>query len=97
MMQTSETRFSIAGRARSGHIRPGGYWRSRATVNQSLELIRQLEAAVRDAGAVMERLNQDSVRIAEMVDVINGVADQTNLLASMPPSKRRAPGRQARI
>jgi len=46
-----------------------------------LELIRQLEAAVRDAGAVMERLNQDSVRIAEMVDVINGVADQTNLLA----------------
>jgi methyl-accepting chemotaxis protein len=58
-----------------------GTGRSRATVNQSLELIRQLEAAVQDAGAVMERLNQDSVRIVEMVDVINEVADQTNLLA----------------
>jgi len=82
MMQTSEdavqqSRDALAA-ATSAQADTG---RSRATVNQSLELIRQLEAAVRDAGAVMERLNQDSVRIAEMVDVINGVADQTNLLA----------------
>jgi len=55
--------------------------RGRATVSQSLELMRQLESAVRDASAVMQRLNQDSARIAEMVDVINEVADQTNLLA----------------
>jgi methyl-accepting chemotaxis protein len=55
--------------------------RSRVTVNQSLKRIRQLEAAVQDAGAVMERLNRDSLRIAEMVDVINEVADQINLLA----------------
>jgi len=32
--------------------------RSRATVGESLELMRQLETAVRDAGAVMQRLNQ---------------------------------------
>ncbi len=55
--------------------------RGRATVSQSLELMRQLEAAVLDAGAVVQRLNQDSAHIGEMVDVINEVADQTNLLA----------------
>jgi methyl-accepting chemotaxis protein len=55
--------------------------RGRATVSKSLELLRQLEAAVQDAGTVMQRLHQDSARIAEMVDVINEVADQTNLLA----------------
>jgi methyl-accepting chemotaxis protein len=55
--------------------------RGRATVGKFLELIRELEIAVRDAGEVMMRLNQDSLHIAEMVDVIDEVADQTNLLA----------------
>ena len=47
----------------------------RAAVSQSVELLRQLEAAVQDAGAVIQRLNQDSSHIAAMVDVINEVAD----------------------
>ena len=55
--------------------------RGRTTVSSSLILLRQLEAAVRDTGSVMQRLNQDSAHIAAMVDVINEVADQTNLLA----------------
>ena len=54
---------------------------SRVTVNESLVMMRQLETAVQEAGQVMVRLNQDSARIAEMVDVINEVADQTNMLA----------------
>lgn len=82
MMQTSEdavqqSREALAAAA-SAQADTG---RSRATVSESLELMRQLEAAVKDAGAVMLRLNQDSARIGEMVDVINEVADQTNLLA----------------
>ena len=55
--------------------------RGRAAVSQSVELLRQLEAAVQDAGAVIQRLNQDSSHIAAMVDVNNEVADPTNLLA----------------
>ena len=47
----------------------------RAAVSQSVALLRQLEAAVQDAGAVIQRLNQDSSHIAAMVDVINEVAD----------------------
>lgn len=53
----------------------------RAAVQKSLDTMRQLEAAAKDAGEAMLRLEGDSARITEMVEVINDVADQTNLLA----------------
>lgn len=36
---------------------------------------------VRDTNALIQGVNQDAARILEMVEIINGIADQTNILA----------------
>ncbi|AOU97465.1 hypothetical protein BI364_05290 [Acidihalobacter yilgarnensis] len=64
-----------AGRAREATAR------GRGVVNTSRDTITRLAEEIADAGRVMQRLNADSARIGDVVDLIKEIADQTNLLS----------------
>ena len=61
---------------------------TRASVNQ---LHQELDASQ----AVLARLNQDSQKISGILEVIGQIADQTNLLSLMRPSRRPGPASRA--
>lgn len=64
-----------------------------STANSS---IGELSKTVSDLGAVMNGLNDDSNKIASVVDVIRGIAEQTNLLALNAAIEAARAGEQGR-
>lgn len=53
----------------------------RSVVQRSADEIRRLADQLEDAAKVIHQLNEDSEEISAVLDVITGVAEQTNLLA----------------
>ncbi len=53
----------------------------REIVARATEGIRMLAAKVEETAAVMERLAEDSAKVGGVLEVIQGIAEQTNLLA----------------
>lgn len=68
---TAEAARRADGQARSGQ----------AVVDASAERVRQLANSMDAAVAAMERLESDTSDIGGILDIIDGLADQTNLLA----------------
>lgn len=50
-------------------------------LNETIQLIRTMAEKVSDTSQVIEKLKTESLEISSVLDVIRGIADQTNLLA----------------
>jgi methyl-accepting chemotaxis protein len=65
-------------------------------VHQSINGIRSMADNVREAADVIHHLEQDSEQIGSILDVIRGIADQTNLLALNAAIEAARAGEQGR-
>jgi len=65
-------------------------------VNQSINRINELAQAVERAATVIQRLEADSESIGTVLDVIRGIAEQTNLLALNAAIEAARAGEQGR-
>src|SRR5690554_2089987 len=65
-------------------------------IDNASNAITELSTTVRDLDAVLERLTEGSGKIASVVDVIRGVAEQTNLLALNAAIEAARAGEQGR-
>ncbi len=68
----------------------------RQVVGQTIEVIDSLAQEVRRAGEVIHRLENDSESIGGVLDVIRGIAEQTNLLALNAAIEAARAGEQGR-
>ena len=68
----------------------------KAVVNESITTIGQLAKRVEEAVAVIAKLAQDSEQIGSVVEVIRGIAEQTNLLALNAAIEAARAGEQGR-
>ena len=67
-----------------------------ATVSQTIESINQLANEVESAASVIHKLESESESIGTVLDVIRGIADQTNLLALNAAIEAARAGEQGR-
>lgn len=65
-------------------------------VNEAIQAIRQLAGEVRRSVDVISRLERESQEISSVLDVIQGIADQTNLLALNAAIEAARAGEQGR-
>lgn len=68
----------------------------RSVVNKSIESINHLANEIEDAAGVIGRLSTDSEDIGKVLDVIRGIAEQTNLLALNAAIEAARAGEQGR-
>ncbi|MBI3776341.1 MAG: methyl-accepting chemotaxis protein [Gammaproteobacteria bacterium] len=67
-----------------------------SVVNQAVDTINRLASEVEKATQVIEKLANDSTNIGTVLDVIRGIADQTNLLALNAAIEAARAGEQGR-
>lgn len=67
-----------------------------AEVQRTVEVINTLASEVEKAGGVIKKLEADSVQIGTVLDVIRGIAEQTNLLALNAAIEAARAGEQGR-
>ncbi|HSW62274.1 MAG TPA: methyl-accepting chemotaxis protein [Dissulfurispiraceae bacterium] len=67
-----------------------------AVVGQSVSEVQAIASTVAESSAVMQRLGNSSKEIGNIVDVINDIADQTNLLALNAAIEAARAGEQGR-
>lgn len=68
----------------------------RLVVQQTVDSIQVLAAEIEDAAGVIMRLSADSEEIGKVLDVIRGIAEQTNLLALNAAIEAARAGEQGR-
>jgi methyl-accepting chemotaxis protein len=68
----------------------------KGTVDESIATIHDLSASVEQAAGVIGRLEQDSIEIGGVLDVIRNIAEQTNLLALNAALEAARAGEQGR-
>ena len=68
----------------------------RSVVNQTVESINTLATEMQQASAVIKQLEADSESIGSVLDVIRGIAEQTNLLALNAAIEAARAGEQGR-
>ncbi|VAW77758.1 Methyl-accepting chemotaxis sensor/transducer protein [hydrothermal vent metagenome] len=70
--------------------------KGRAVVNETIQSIRNVAEGVEQATDVVNLLNNDAATISTIVDVIRGIAEQTNLLALNAAIEAARAGEQGR-
>ncbi|TPH17738.1 methyl-accepting chemotaxis protein [Litorilituus lipolyticus] len=70
--------------------------KGKAGVEQTIEKIGQLSEKLLDSEAVVKELEKESITIASVLDVIRGIAEQTNLLALNAAIEAARAGEQGR-
>ncbi|TAE22339.1 MAG: methyl-accepting chemotaxis protein [Candidatus Kapaibacterium sp.] len=88
--QTTSQAASIA--AQSGSQASGG----ETVMTQAITKIRDIARVVEDAAVIVQRLGNSSAEIGEIVQVIEEIADQTNLLALNAAIEAARAGEQGR-
>ncbi len=68
----------------------------RTVVNETIQSIRDVAGGVEQAAGVINNLNSDAATISTVVDVIRGIAEQTNLLALNAAIEAARAGEQGR-
>jgi len=68
----------------------------RQVVNGTIEAISELASEIEESAVVIEKLNGDSENIGTVLDVIKGIAEQTNLLALNAAIEAARAGEQGR-
>jgi len=68
----------------------------RTVVNETIKSIRAVAGGVEQAAGVINNLNSDAATISTVVDVIRGIAEQTNLLALNAAIEAARAGEQGR-
>ncbi len=69
---------------------------SRTVISTTLNSINEFAGGVESASTVIEALNQDSQKIGSVLEVIQGIAEQTNLLALNAAIEAARAGEQGR-
>ena len=68
----------------------------RQVVNESIDSMDKLASEIEQAGEVIHKLEEDGVKIGAVLDVIRGIAEQTNLLALNAAIEAARAGEQGR-
>ncbi|NEX22638.1 PAS domain-containing protein [Thiorhodococcus mannitoliphagus] len=92
----AEVANNTSAAADAAHQASGDAQNGRAVVRQSVDGIRQLADGVTEAAQTITRLETDSVNIGKILDVIRGIAGQTNLLALNAAIEAARAGEQGR-
>ena len=69
---------------------------SQAVMLETIKTIRSSSQQIQDTAAVIERLDDDAKNVGSVVDVINSIAEQTNLLALNAAIEAARAGEQGR-
>ena len=91
-----EVASNIAGAAEAAEQANSETSTGRRVVNQTIEQIRTLSGQIGSAAETVQRLEQDSQAITAILDVILGIAEQTNLLALNAAIEAARAGEQGR-
>ena len=70
--------------------------RGKQVVNETIQAIETMAAGVENAGRVIHSVEQESDNIGQVLDVIKGIAEQTNLLALNAAIEAARAGEQGR-
>ena len=82
--------------ARAAHHADAEASKGRRVVTQTIDAIEGLANEVEHAAQVIHKLEEDSEEIASVIDVIRGIAEQTNLLALNAAIEAARAGEQGR-
>ena len=91
-----EVARNAAEAANSAHEADGSAKQGRQVVADAIEAINVVATDVEQVGEAITRLDEDSVNIGTVLDVIRGVAEQTNLLALNAAIEAARAGEQGR-
>ncbi len=91
-----EVSRNIAGTAQSAEEANTETAEGRKVVESTIQAIQQLASQVENAAEVIHQLEQDSENISAVMEVIRGVAEQTNLLALNAAIEAARAGEQGR-
>lgn len=87
---------SVSETAEKAHQADQSATNGKAVVNETTHQIENLASEIRRAAEVIDRLNKETVSIGSVLDVIRGVAEQTNLLALNAAIEAARAGEQGR-
>ena len=100
MVEMSATAQEVANNAESGSVAAGEAndetRRGNGVVTQTITSINELSGEVSSSSGAISRLKSDSENIGAVLDVIKGVAEQTNLLALNAAIEAARAGEQGR-
>ena len=82
--------------ASAAHVASGEASEGKKVVNDTMHSIKSLADEVEQAATVIRKLEQDSNEISKIVDVIQGISEQTNLLALNAAIEAARAGEQGR-
>ncbi len=91
-----EVSNSISSSAQAAQEANGETEKGHQMVNQAIQAIQQLAGQIENAAEVIQKLESDSESISSVMDVIRGVAEQTNLLALNAAIEAARAGEQGR-
>jgi methyl-accepting chemotaxis protein len=100
MTEMASTSVEVAeharGAAQAANDADGSAHEGQAVVEETMKSINALAVEVDKAGEVIASLQQDSIQIGSILDVIRSIAEQTNLLALNAAIEAAAAGEQGR-
>lgn len=93
---SQEVANNASGAAEAAQEADAGAREGTEVMNNTIASVNQLEADVQNVANVMSKLSEDTSKIGSVLDVIKGIAEQTNLLALNAAIEAARAGEQGR-